>query len=75
MTKKKGLATVGTLVGILVFLLVLFVAAIPTINNTLVTESTAINLLGGSTFSILITLPLFIVLGAVATIAYGLLTG
>lgn len=72
---KKGVANIGTLIGILVFLLVVFVAALPVINSALITESTAINTLGPSTFSILITLPLFIVLGAVAIVAMGLLTG
>ena len=72
---KKGYANIGALIGILVFLLVVFVAALPVINAALMTESTALNALGPSTFSILITLPLFIVLGAVATIAIGLLTG
>lgn len=72
---KKGIANIGVLIGILVFLLVVFVAALPLINASLLTNSASLASLGSSTPAILITIPLFLLLGAVAMIAFGLLTG
>jgi len=73
----KGIASIGVLIGLLVFLMLLFVAAMPIVSNNINSVSATMLPLanGAATNSVLITLPLFMALGAVAMVAFGLLSG
>jgi len=75
--ERKGIAAIGALIGILVFIMLLFVGILPVLATNINGVSNVMSVLpnGGASNSLLITMPLFIVLGAVAMIAFGLLTG
>jgi len=75
--ERKGIAAIGALIGILVFIMLLFVGILPVLATNINGVSNVMSVLpnGSASNSLLITMPLFIVLGAVAMIAFGLLTG
>ena len=72
--KRKGQAVIGTLIATLIFLLMLVVAVLPVISDSLNTQSTTWSQAGykyGDTLNTIIYLiPLFLALAGLIAIAY-----
>jgi len=73
--KTKGMASLTTLIGLLVFLLVLIIAAVPIISASINTTSASTNLVGTNIFTISAITPLFLVLGGLVTIVWVMFQG
>lgn len=67
--KKRGQMLIGTLIGTLVFLLLLIVAVLPVIASSINTNSSTWGT-GTSTQAIVALIPLFLGLAGLVTVAY-----